>query len=52
MHCLLQNILDPSHFKGNTLAMKKVAERLVACGFEDVVSEFLENPSQHFDVPE
>ena len=46
----LQNILDPAHFKGNIAAMKKVAERLVACGFEDMLVEFMEDPKSRYDA--
>ncbi|GAX82881.1 hypothetical protein CEUSTIGMA_g10307.t1 [Chlamydomonas eustigma] len=45
----LQNILDPEHFKGNLGSMKKVAERLVACGFEDILQDFLKEPKTRYD---
>lgn len=46
----LQNILDPAHFKGNVGAMRKVAERLVACSFEEMLAEFMQDPRKYFDV--
>ena len=45
----LQNILDPSHFKGSMGPMKKVAERLTACGFEDTIFSFVHGIKKRYN---
>ena len=51
MLAALQNILDPAHFKGNVAAMRKAAERLLACEFEQVLVDFMKDPRKRFDQP-
>jgi hypothetical protein len=48
----VQNILDPAHFQGQIPPMKKVAERLVACGFKETMEQFCSNPRLYFDMPQ
>ena len=48
----LQNILDPAHFKGVQGPLKKVGERLVACGFEDTIAAFMDGLKKRYKAME